>query len=189
MVSVKNTAVNLTAALLRIICLSLLSSLLYICGFQQFYYEVTGVVFFVFTGLVNLWVVSFNSFRKFSGIIFISVVSPQFSHKRPFHCYLTPALSANFCFFFLMSPGFLVGIFFWAVFWATKFLLQPCLVHRSFENLTPIVTFSSFRIFIWFLLSFQFSAKILNLAFISLNIVSTVILKPVMSGVPVNLSL
>ena len=37
--------------------------------------------------------------------------------------------------------------------------------------------------------SFEISAKILNLAFISLNIVSTVILKPVMSGVPVNLSL
>ena len=110
MVSVKNTAVNLTAALLRIICLSLLSSLLYICGFQQFYYEVTGVVFFVFTGLVNLWVVSFNSFRKFSGIIFISVVSPQFSHKRPFHCYLTPALSANFC-FWIYSYNHIFSVF------------------------------------------------------------------------------
>lgn len=79
MVSVQNTAVDLTVALVKVICLQMLASLL-IYGFQQLYHEVTGCGFLCIHGvIVSVDVSTLNSCGKFSGIIFSNIVSAQFS--------------------------------------------------------------------------------------------------------------
>lgn len=141
MVSVQNTAVDLTVALVKVICLQMLASLLLIYGFQQLYHEVTGCGFLCVHGvIVSVDLSTLNSCGKFSSIIFSNIVSAQFSlsslsEMTTEHTLdllilsLSPTLSPKFS----MSPGFLVGMLSYLL--AIKFFLQLCLMYPSFENL------------------------------------------------------
>lgn len=141
MVSVQNTAVDLTVALVKVICLQMLASLLLIYGFQQLYHEVTACGFLCVHGvIVSVDVSTLNSCGKLSSMIFSNIVSAQFSlsslsEMTTEHTLdllilsLSPTLSPKFS----MSPGFLVGMLSYLL--AIKFFLQLGLIYPSFENL------------------------------------------------------
>lgn len=130
--SMKNTDINLTVDFWRVICLPLTSKspflsvvlVVLLWNDQMWFslcsqgYRICGWHLLIVVGIL------------FSILFWPNFLSPLFlgwqTQIRPSHYYLwlLPCLLIFPFFSFLMFSGFLVGIFLWAIFWATKFLLQ-----------------------------------------------------------------